>query len=57
VNAIKAVVADAEFDLIEGRGGIFDVKLGDETVYSKHQNGNQFPEEGPLVDRLRELIS
>lgn len=37
--------------MIEGRGGIFDVKIGDELIYSKHQTG-EFPEDKLILDRI-----
>jgi len=38
--------------LIAGAGGIFDVCLGDELVYSKHQTG-RFPDEDAVVESIR----
>ena len=38
--------------LIEGAGGIFDVVVDGDLVYSKHETG-EFPDEDQLVDRLR----
>ncbi len=46
---------DIEAQLIEGTGGIFDVKLGGNLVYSKHQTGS-FPDEDELIASLREKI-
>lgn len=38
--------------LVEGSGGIFDVSVDGETIYSKHQTG-EFPDEGKLIDSIR----
>ena len=46
---------DIEARLIEGAGGIFDVKLGGNLVYSKHETGS-FPDEDELIASLREKI-
>jgi len=37
--------------MIEGGGGIFDVKGDGKLVYSKHQTG-QFPEEAEVIAAL-----
>lgn len=34
-----------------GGGGIFDVHVDDELVYSKHQTGD-FPDDAALVERV-----
>tara|TARA_Y100001934_G_C11772567_1_gene504406 strand:- start:182 stop:343 length:162 start_codon:yes stop_codon:yes gene_type:complete len=38
--------------LTAGSGGIFDVKLNGETVFSKHQLG-RFPKDGEIADLLQ----
>lgn len=43
---------EVEAKLIEGGGGIFDVVVDGQLVYSKHQTG-QFPDEAALVRRIR----
>ena len=42
--------------LIEGRGGIFDVKANGELIYSKHETG-RFPEEAEIIKRLKPLAA
>ncbi len=37
--------------LIEGAGGIFDVKVDGRLVYSKHETG-RFPEDAEILDLL-----
>lgn len=37
--------------LIADGGGIFDVRVDGELVYSKHQTG-EFPDEAALIDQL-----
>ena len=44
-----------EATLTEGAGGIFDVRLDDDLVYSKHETG-QFPDEEALTDSLQDRI-
>lgn len=39
---------DVSAKLIEGGGGIFDVRVDGALVYSKHQTG-EFPDESQLV--------
>jgi selenoprotein W-related protein len=38
--------------LVAGRGGVFDVTVDGELVYSKHQTG-QFPDPAALVQSIR----
>lgn len=40
-----------EAKLIEGAGGIFDVKADGKLIYSKHETG-QFPEESEVIRLL-----
>ncbi len=42
-----------EPELLEGRGGIFDVRVDGELVFSKHAEGDRFPEPGEVVERIR----
>jgi len=48
---IKDAFGDETF-LIEGAGGIFDVNVDGELVYSKHETG-EFPDEDALVEELK----
>ncbi len=41
-----------EAKLIEGAGGIFDVKVDGKLIYSKHETG-QFPEESEVLRLLK----
>ncbi len=45
---------DVEF--IEGRGGVFDVKVDGQLVYSKHETGS-FPEHDPLIKKIEALAA
>lgn len=38
--------------MIAGRGGVFDVHLGDDLIYSKQHNNNQFPENEAVLKDL-----
>ena len=37
--------------MIEGAGGIFDVRLDGDLIFSKHQTG-RFPEHGEVLEKL-----
>ena len=41
-------------ELVEGRGGIFDVSADGELIFSKHAMG-RFPETSELIEKLRGL--
>lgn len=41
-------------ELIEGRGGIFDVRVDGKLIYSKHETGS-FPEHAPLLKKIAGL--
>ena len=44
-------------ELIEGRGGVFDVKADGQLIYSKHASGDRFPEHEEVISKLRELAT
>jgi len=48
--AIKAKHG-VECELIEGSGGVFDVRLDGKLIYSKHQTG-RFPEDEEILSQL-----
>jgi len=39
-------------ELIKGRGGIFDVRLDGELIYSKHET-DRFPEDAEVLQALK----
>ena len=41
-----------EVELIKGSGGVFDVRRGNELLFSKRQLG-RFPAEGEILQKLR----
>ena len=41
-----------ESQLVEGAGGIFDVVVDGQLVYSKHQTGD-FPDEDTLIESIK----
>jgi len=41
--------------LVPGRGGIFEVRIGDQLVFS-HAEAGRFPEPRELKDALREVL-
>ncbi len=42
-------------ELIKGRGGVFEVKLGDELLFSKKASG-RFPMPGEVVEALAQRL-
>ncbi len=53
--ALKASF-DIEATLIKGGGGVFDVALDDEIIYSKHDTG-RFPTNEEIVGLIKERKS
>lgn len=49
--ALQNRFANAEIELVRGSGGVFDVTVDDEVIFSKHQSG-RFPEEAEILDAL-----
>ena len=45
-----------EIQMIEGGGGIFDVKADGKLVYSKHETG-RFPEHSEVLSQLDALVT
>jgi len=43
-------------ELIPGRNGVFDVRLDDEMIFSKHELG-RFPEENEIVEIIKARTS
>ncbi len=41
--------------MIQGRGGIFDVKADGKMIYSKFAEG-RFPEHGEVIEALKPLL-
>ncbi|HBG93390.1 MAG TPA: hypothetical protein DDX12_07995 [Nitrospiraceae bacterium] len=41
-------------DLLPGSNGIFDVKVNENIIYSKHQTG-RFPEEREIITLIKNL--
>jgi selT/selW/selH-like putative selenoprotein len=47
---LKSHYPDSTITLIEGSGGIFDVKCDGALIYSKQKSpGNRFPDEGEIT--------
>lgn len=45
---------DVEPEMIQGRGGVFDVKVDGKLVYSKQRTGT-FPEHEPLIRTIQQM--
>jgi len=58
VAELKAKYGDDTACALEaGRGGVFDVKVDGELVYSKHAQGNAFPRLGEIPEAIdRKLL-
>ena len=55
---LKANYPDSNIKLIEGGGGIFDVKYNDKLIYSKQNiEGQRFPNEGEITKLIGQEIS
>ena len=52
---LKASI-DVEAELIAGSGGVFDVLVDGEVVYSKQSTGNQFPQNDALVQQIKKNV-
>ena len=39
--------------LVKGGGGIFDVQVDGDMVFSKHAEGDRFPEDGEVAGRIK----
>ncbi len=48
--AIKKA-SGVETKLIEGGGGVFDVKVDGQLIYSKHETG-RFPDDAEILEQL-----
>ena len=54
---LKTEFPDASVELIGGKGGIFEVTMGDTIVYQKdRETCDRFPEKGEIVRLVREMI-
>lgn len=42
----------ASVTLVEGGGGVFDVVVDEALVFSKHAEGDRFPDKGEIQARL-----
>jgi predicted Rdx family selenoprotein len=38
---------------VKGGGGVYDVEVDGELVFSKHAEGDRFPDDGEVVARIR----
>lgn len=45
---------DVETELVGGGGGIFDVFADGQLIFSKHAEGDEFPEHQEVIRRLNE---
>ncbi len=47
---------DVEAELVAGSGGVFDVLVNGQVVYSKQSSGNKFPQSGPLIEQIKNIV-
>ena len=44
---------DVDAELVAGSGGVFDVLVDGQVVYSKQSAGNKFPQNDALVQQIK----
>jgi len=52
---LKANV-DVEAELVAGSGGVFDVVVDGQVVYSKQSSGNKFPINDALIEQIKKIV-
>ena len=52
---MKQILKNADYVLTAGRGGVFDVFVDGNLIYSKKGEGRRFPEQGLLTKRIQAL--
>ena len=50
--AIEQTFPDVEVELIKSSGGAFEIRRGEELIYSKLETGS-FPENAAIIDALK----
>ena len=51
---LKADLPKADINLIEGSGGIFDVKYNGKLIFSRHKiEGQRFPKDGEITGLIK----
>lgn len=50
------VKMDVEAELVAGSGGVFDVIVDGQVVYSKQSSGNKFPVNDALVEEIKNIV-
>ena len=51
-DKIKSELADANVEIVEGSGGVFEVTFDGKLIYSKKETG-EFPEEQDILNKLK----
>ncbi|MBU8921661.1 MAG: Rdx family protein [Bacteroidales bacterium] len=51
---LRDVFDDIDVELIDGRGGVFDVHVDEELIYSKHETG-RFPDDDEIVSIIEAI--
>ncbi len=52
MDEIKEGFAEANVEIIEGSGGVFEVTVDDSIIYSKKETG-RFPEKGEVISLMK----
>jgi len=47
---------DVDAELVAGSGGVFDVVVDGQVVFSKQSGGEKFPQSGPLIEQIRNIV-
>ena len=54
---IKLNFPESSVELVEGRGGVFDVYLGDKLIFSKNaMHSPRFPESGEIPELINKEV-
>jgi len=51
-DKINSELADANVEIVEGSGGVFEVTFDGKLIYSKKETG-EFPEEQVILNKLK----
>ncbi len=50
-------VFGVEAELDGGFGGVYDIRLDDKLIFSKHGSGNRFPLKGEIIGLIKAEVS
>lgn len=47
---------DVDAELVPGSGGVFDILVDGQVVYSKQSAGNNFPQNDTLIEQIKKIV-